>query len=117
MGNFKKHIEINKKAWNKKTPIHIKSNFYNNQIFKNGKTSLNSIELGAIGDVKGKNLLHLQCHFGQDSMSFARMGAKVTAVDFSSIAINEARKISREINVPVRFIESDVRENFLEIFL
>jgi len=91
---FKKHIETNKKAWNKRTPIHIKSKFYNNKEFKNGKNSLKSIELNAIGDVKEKSLLHLQCHFGQDSMSFARMGAKVTAVDFSDVAINEAKKIS-----------------------
>tara|TARA_B110000879_G_scaffold42581_1_gene60156 strand:+ start:2965 stop:3747 length:783 start_codon:yes stop_codon:yes gene_type:complete len=107
---FNKHIEINKKAWNKRTPIHIQSNFYNNEEFKKGKDSLKSIELNAIGDVKGKSLLHLQCHFGQDSISFARMGAKVTAVDFSDVAINEAKKISEEINVHVNFIESDVLE-------
>ena len=110
MTEFKKYIETNKKAWNKKTPIHIKSKFYNNTDFKKGKSSLKSIELNAIGDVNGKSLLHLQCHFGQDSMSFARMGAKVTAVDFSDIAINEGKRISKEINVHVEFIESNVLE-------
>ena len=58
-----------------------------------GKNSLNLIELNAIGDVTGKSLLHLQCHFGQDSISFARMGAKVTAVDFSDVAVKEAKKV------------------------
>ena len=91
---FKIHIETNKKAWNKRTPIHIKSKFYNNEEFKKGKDSLKPIELNAIGDVKGKSLLHLQCHFGQDSISFARMGAKVTGVDFSDAAINEAKRIA-----------------------
>ena len=110
MTDFKQHIETNKKAWNKRTPIHIKSNFYNNENFKKGENSLKTIELNAIGDVKGKSLLHLQCHFGQDSISFARMGAKVTAVDFSDVAIKEARKISNEINVHVDFIESNVLE-------
>ena len=110
MTKFKKHIETNKKAWNKRTPIHIKSNFYNNEQFKKGKNSLKSIELNAVGDVKGKSLLHLQCHFGQDSISFARMGATVTAVDFSAVAINEAKKISEEINVSVNFIENNVLE-------
>ena len=50
----------------------------------------------------------MQCHFGQDSISLARLGAKVTAVDFSKSAINEAVKTSIEVNVPVKFIESDV---------
>tara|TARA_B100001063_G_C16284912_1_gene320963 strand:- start:184 stop:426 length:243 start_codon:yes stop_codon:yes gene_type:complete len=77
---FKKHIETNKKAWNQRTPVHIKSNFYNNDEFMREKNSLKSIELNAIGDVTEKSLLHLQCHFGQDSISLARMGAKVTAM-------------------------------------
>ena len=108
MTEFKKHIEANKKAWNKRTPIHIKSNFYNNEEFINGKDSLKSIELNAIGDLKEKSLLHLQCHFGQDSISFARKGAKVTAIDFSDVAIREAKKLAKEINIDVNFIESNV---------
>ena len=56
------------------------------------KNSLKLIELNAIGNVTEKSLLHLQCHFGQDSISLARMGAKVTAVDFSDVAIKEAKK-------------------------
>ena len=88
----------------------MKSNFYNNEKFKNGNTTLKSIELNAIGELKGRDLLHLQCHFGQDSISFARKGAKVTAVDFSNISIEEARKISKETRVHVDFIESDVLE-------
>ena len=110
MTNFKKHIETNKEAWNKRTPIHIKSKFYNNKKFKQGETSLKSIELSAIGNVYRKSLLHLQCHFGQDSISLARMGAKVTAVDFSNVAINAAKKISLETNIHVDFIESNVLE-------
>lgn len=108
LNRFKEHISTNKEAWNKRTPIHIKSNFYNNEKIKNGVTSLKSIELNAIGDIQNKSLLHLQCHFGQDSISLARMGAKVTAVDFSDVAITEAIKISKEINIHIDFIESDV---------
>ena len=118
MTDFNHHIEINKQAWNKRTPIHVKSNFYNNEEFKNGQNSLKPIELSAIGNVEGKSLLHLQCHFGQDSISFARMGAKVTAVDFSDVAINEAKKLSKETKVPVDFIECDVahEHNFRSCF-
>ena len=108
MTEFKKYIETNKRAWNKRTPIHIKSNFYNNKEFKKGMNSLKLIELNAVGDVKGKSLLHLQCHFGQDSISFARMGAIVTGVDFSDVAIKEAKKIAAAINVHVKFIENNV---------
>ena len=110
MTEFSKHIETNKKAWNKRTPIHIKSIFYNNEEFKKGKSSLKSIELNALGNIKEKSLLHLQCHFGQDSISLSRMGAKVTAVDFSNVAINEAKKIAAEIKVNINFIESNVLE-------
>lgn len=108
MENFEKYIATNKEAWDTKTPIHLSSKFYDNEAFKKGNTSLKPIELEAIGDVKDKSILHLQCHFGQDSMSLARMGAKVTAVDFSGVAISEAKSISKEINTPVRFIENDV---------
>ena len=108
--NHKKYLDINQKAWDTKTPIHLKSKFYNNDEFKKGKCSLNSFELNALGDINGKTILHLQCHFGQDSISLVRKGAIVTAVDFSSVAIKEAKKISNEINVPVNFIESSVLE-------
>ena len=108
MSDFEKYININKIAWEKRTPIHINSNFYNHQNFKTGECSLNEIELRALGNLKNKTLLHLQCHFGQDSISLARRGANVTAVDFSESAIREAVKTSTEVNVPVKFIESDV---------
>ena len=85
------YVRINKEAWNKKVDYHLKSEFYDHENFMAGKTSLNDIELGLLGDVKGKKVLHLQCHFGQDSISLARLGAEVTAVDFSDEAINAAK--------------------------
>jgi len=108
MNKFKKHIEKNKKAWNRRTPIHIESSFYNNKEFKQGKNSLKGIEINALGNIKGKKILHLQCHFGQDSISLARMGAEITAVDFSNVALTEAKKTAKETNTKVCFIESDV---------
>ena len=114
MTDFNEYLIINKKAWDKRTPIHLQSKFYKNNEFKNGKTSLNSIELDAIGNVEGKSLLHLQCHFGQDSISFGRMGARVTGVDFSDVAISLARKLSKETKVHVDFVEGDVLKLNLE---
>ena len=71
------YIEINKASWNKRTAVHVESEFYDVPGFLKGKNSLNSIELDLLGDVSGKKVLHLQCHFGQDSISLARLGAKL----------------------------------------
>jgi SAM-dependent methyltransferase len=76
--------------------------------FKAGKCTLDRIELEEVGDVAGRKLLHLQCHFGQDSMSWARLGARVTGVDFSPKAIDLARSLAGELALDARFICADV---------
>ena len=73
-----------------------------------GRNSLGQPELDALGDVKNKSLLHLQCHFGQDSLSWARLGAKVTGVDFSAKAIQLARSLNNQLRLDARFIQSNV---------
>ncbi len=103
-----KYIEINKSLWNGKTEIHVKSDFYDVEGFKKGKTSLNYIELEALGDVKGKSILHLQCHFGLDSLSWARLGAKVTGVDLSDKAIEYANSLKEELGLDAEFICSNI---------
>lgn len=105
---MRQYVNLNKKWWNKVTPIHSSSKLYDLENFKKGKISLEEIEREEIGLVKGKDLLHLMCHFGLDTLSWARMGANVTGVDFSKESIKLARKISREINTPARFITSDI---------
>jgi SAM-dependent methyltransferase len=102
------YLEINRAAWNVKTPIHIGSAFYDMPGFLAGNTTLKELELGLLGDVKGKRILHLQCHFGQDSLSLARMGAQVTGVDFADAAIAKARSLAEELQLDVRFIHCDV---------
>jgi SAM-dependent methyltransferase len=102
------YIAINKKAWDKRTQTHLDSTFYDVQSFINGLSSLNPIEIAEVGDVKGKNLLHLQCHFGQDTLSWARLGAQVTGVDFSSEAIENANKLARELSIEANFINNDI---------
>lgn len=104
----KDYLQKNKKAWNKKTAIHLKSAFYDQPGFLNGRNSLNKIELDLLGDVEGKNILHLQCHFGQDSISLARMGAHVTGVDFSDAAITAANETARQMGINTKFICSDI---------
>lgn len=107
---MEKYFEVNKSLWNGKTEIHVKSDFYDVESFKKGKTSLNFIELEALGDVKGKSLLHLQCHFGQDTLSWARLGAKATGVDLSDKAIDYAGSLNDELNLDARFICSNIYE-------
>ncbi|MGH2624280.1 MAG: class I SAM-dependent methyltransferase, partial [Sphingobacterium sp.] len=85
------YIAINKHSWNNRVDTHLKSEFYNLPGFLKGESSLNAIELALLGDIKGKSILHLQCHFGQDTISLSRLGASVTGVDLSDKAIETAR--------------------------
>ncbi|MDN3653369.1 class I SAM-dependent methyltransferase [Thalassotalea ponticola] len=102
------YLQLNKQTWDKRVQTHIESEFYDLNSFKAGKSSLNPIELEQLGDIKGKSLLHLQCHFGQDSLSLARLGARVTGVDLSPKAIEQANLLKRTLNLEAEFIESDV---------
>ncbi|MCE9678983.1 class I SAM-dependent methyltransferase [Shewanella sp. AS1] len=102
------YIEINKQAWDKRTAVHFESQFYDVPGFLDGKSSLNPIELAQLGEVQGKSLLHLQCHFGLDSLSWSRLGASVTGVDLSSRAIEKARWLADKLRLDARFIESDL---------
>lgn len=108
MRTHENYLAINKQLWNERTKHHLKSEFYDLKNFMNGSSSLNEIELQLLNDVKGKSLLHLQCHFGQDSLSLSRMGAKVTCVDFSEEAILAAEKLARELKLAARFVCCDV---------
>ena len=102
------YIEINRQSWNNRTETHLKSEFYDLDGFLNGKTSLNEIELNLLGNIKGKTILHLQCHFGQDSISLSRLGADVTGVDLSDKAIESAKQIAKDTKSNAKFICSDI---------
>lgn len=104
---IKTYFDSNKALWNKKTEAHIESDFYDNKTFLEGRNSLNDIELEYLQDIQGKKILHIQCHFGQDSISLARMGAQVTATDISDRAIAEARKFNNICGTDVIFVETD----------
>ncbi len=101
-------LKANLDAWNQMARIHAASREYRLAEFKAGENVLKPIELREVGDVRGKSLLHMQCHFGLDTMSWARMGASITGVDFSGDAIALARSISDELKIPARFIQSNI---------
>lgn len=110
------YIEINKKSWNNRVETHLKSDFYNMEGFLNGETSLNPIELEILGNIKGKSILHLQCHFGQDTISLSRLGAETVGVDLSDQAIESAKQIAYQTKSNAQFICCDLYdlENHLD---
>lgn len=104
------YVKANQDLWDRWTDLHAQSSFYDLDGFRRGATSLKQVEIEEVGPVSGKRLLHLQCHFGLDSLSWARRGARVTGVDFSPRAIDLARTLSRELEVEARFLCCDVYE-------
>jgi len=102
------YLEINKKLWNKKLDSHLKSKMYDMPSFMEGRNSLDQIVLDEIGEVKGISILHLQCHFGQDTLSFARMGAMPTGLDLSDDCIAKARALNEQLGLNAEFICGNV---------
>jgi len=106
--DYNSFFETNKDTWDQKVKIHATSKFYDVESFKNGKSSLNKYELDEVGSVKEKTLLHLQCHFGQDTLSWSREGAKCTGIDLSSEGIKKAKLLNDELGLDATFIESNL---------
>ncbi len=103
-----KYRKANQKMWDEFAPIHSRSKFYRVDEFKQGRSSLDALIRSEMGEVKGKSLLHLQCHFGLDTLSWARLGAQATGMDFSTEGIRIAQELARELNIPTRFICCDL---------
>ena len=101
-------LQVNQTNWNERTPVHAASEFYDVEGFKAGRITLHEVERREVGDVSGKSLLHLQCHFGMYTISWARLGAKATGIDFSDAAIDLARSLNSELRLDVRFIRSNI---------
>lgn len=105
---MKEYFDTNRDLWDRLAEINSKSAFYDLEGFKAGESSLSPVELEEVGGVAGRSLLHLQCHFGMDTLSWARLGAKVTGVDFSEEAIRLARELAGGLNIDARFVRSNV---------
>jgi SAM-dependent methyltransferase len=105
-----KHLEVNRRNWESRVPVHMESEVYAPQEFvRTRKPKLGSIERQEVGPVDNKALLHLQCHIGTDTLSWALLGAKVTGVDFSPAALEQARSLADQMQLPARFIEAEVQ--------
>ena len=110
--NRRDYLKVNQETWDVWTRYHLGSRFYDLEGFKSGQRSgragLDALEAALLGDVAGKSLLHLQCHFGLDTLAWARRGARVTGVDFSEEAIRAARALAGEMGIPAAFVHSNL---------
>ncbi len=105
MANYTK---TNLAYWNEMARRHVDSPGYRTAAFRRGENILDPIVRDGIGKVRGKKLLHLQCHFGLDTLSLARMGADVTGLDFSKDAIATARALAKETGLTAKFVRANV---------
>lgn len=103
-------FDANRANWDERVAIHLKDDTgaYRMADFHAGVDTLHAIESAEVGDVAGRRLVHLQCHFGQDTLTLARRGAIATGLDFSPAAIAAARALSAEVGVPATFVEGSV---------
>src|SRR5579884_2260461 len=103
-------IAANRHNWDERVPIHRRdrSGFYGVERFLAGGKELHAIENGELGPVAGKRVLHLQCHFGLDTLILARDGATVTGLDFSPAAIAEARRLAAAAGLEAEFVLANV---------
>jgi len=102
-------IQANQRLWDIWTGIHTEGDFYDLAAFREGGSRIRPYELELIGDVAGRTLLHLQCHFGIDTLSFARLGAQVTGADLSPAAVAFATELAADLGFPdARFVQSNL---------
>lgn len=103
------YFEANRARWDESVPIHAASDGYDLAGFLRGEKSLYPLEMDEVGDVRGKALLHLQCHFGMDTLNWARLGARVTGLDFSAAAVERARELALEVGITdATFVQANV---------
>ena len=101
----------NRRWWDERVPLHVGSTFYDVDAFRAGTEPAHSAwTFDEVGDVAGLDLVHLQCHFGMDTLSLARRGARVTGLDFSAPAIEQARRLAAEIGIEATFVQADVHD-------
>ena len=99
----------NRSLWEAWTTVHAEGDYYDLDAFREGGVRLREYELEMVGDVAGKSLLHLQCHFGIDTLSWARLGARVTGADFSPKAVELATSLAADLGFPdARFVCSNL---------
>ncbi|MEU7636523.1 MULTISPECIES: class I SAM-dependent methyltransferase [unclassified Streptomyces] len=104
--------EVNRARWDERVPLHTASDYYDQDAFRRTRDVIRDFEAAEVGDVTGRSLLHLQCHFGQDTLSWAHRGAaRVVGLDFSEPAVEAARDLAAELGYGqgrAAFVAADV---------
>ena len=99
---------LNRASWDERTAIHLGPGGYDLSALRAGQGKLNAIEEAELGPVAGLRVLHLQCHFGADSLTLTQRGAKVTGLDFSAPAVEAARDLAMELGLVANFVQTDL---------
>lgn len=102
------YLEKNKSAWERKVEYDIVSEYYNVDGFLSGENALDQLEIAGLGEIKNKSILHLQCYFGLEALTLARMGASVTGLDFCNNAIEQANKLKDKAGLNAKFVCANV---------
>ncbi len=108
MAEWNDAMRANQALWNELTAVHASGEVYEMSDFKSGILQLDTLVRAEVGDVAGKSLLHLQCHFGMDTLMWARLGAQVTGIDLAGDAITLGRALSAELQLPATFVQSNI---------
>lgn len=108
MSSLDQYLDANRARWNESVQVHAASDFYGVDRFLAGESTLLPLDLEEVGDVSGKSVLHLQCHFGLDTLSWARLGANVVGVDFAPSAVETAREIAQRAGLKAEFVEAEL---------
>ncbi|WP_342245532.1 class I SAM-dependent methyltransferase [Pseudomonas sp. OTU5201] len=105
------YLHLNKVNWDERAPLHAASRDYAAETFVSDPGYLSDVvcfDLPRLGDIAGQNGVHLQCHIGTDTLSLARLGARMSGLDFSPAALEQARLLARRCGKEISFVESDV---------
>jgi SAM-dependent methyltransferase len=107
-GLMNKMTQANKQGWDGLAPTHYK-NYHIDRLLA-GEPLLNDLIRKEVGDVRGKSLVHLLCHIGTDTLSWALLGAQVTGIDISSESLKYARQLAQRMGIEADFIEADIMD-------
>ncbi len=105
------YIKLNKANWDERAPLHAASTEYATQAFIDDARYLSEVvrfDVPLLGDISGLRGVHLQCHIGTDTLSLARLGARMSGLDFSPVAITEARALAERSGARIEYVESEV---------
>lgn len=112
------YVEINRLHWDERAPVHASSANYHVEEFVQDPKFLSHVvtfDLPRLGDITGLRGVHLQCHIGTDTISLARLGARMTGLDFSPAALAEARQLANLAGAQVNFVQADVYDAVSEL--